>query len=70
MARMLQTDRQTDRQTHSKSKQYPQGMIGHKVKGKLIPTEISNTLDTACGSTPGFWTTYVMEHDKRSTKTK
>ena len=67
---MLQTDRQTDRQTDSQGKRIPQGVIGHKVLGKLKPTEISSTLDTTCGSTPGFWTTYVMEDDKRSKKIK
>ena len=39
---------------------------GHITKGILRPIEIAHTLDTKCGSLPGFWANYVKENDKRS----
>lgn len=52
----IATDRQTD---------IPQGkwipQEGHAVKGILRPIDVAHTLDTKCGSIPGFWANYVME---------
>lgn len=31
------------------------------MKGILREIEIAHTLDTKCGSIPGFWANYVME---------
>ena len=53
-----QTDRQTDRQICPQGKRLPQGIVLNAYKPPK-ETDVACTLDTKCGSIPGFNATYV-----------
>lgn len=56
------TDRQTD--SNSQSKRISQGIEIHQQHEIIRPIKTAHTLDTKCGSLPGFWFNGVIEYEE------